>query len=155
MDQKMIDAFMGKLDRTIASHGHAVQCVMDNPAFAYTIGNCRRDLPELFIAGLAPGAMQAILNDATRMMREGTRWADHVKTKDLAIGYETAFRLVDLTMVDTELNILRAYCKRRGIAVPPVYQLVWPDPEHRFPWELGFDETMRSFQPVLYAPTRH
>ena len=95
--------------------------------------------------------MQAILNDATRMMRAGSRWTDHAKTNELAIGYETAFRLVDLTLVDAELNILHAYCDRKGIEAPPVYQLVWPDPAHRFPWEQGFDETLRNYQPVSYV----
>lgn len=149
------DKFWKNMDDHIARYGVAIQGVFgtdDNtPAFAYTIGNYQKGMPELFMAGLGVESLQVILNDATKLMQDGSlRVADRETTPVLAKGYETAFRLVEPSLVEHELNIMQRYCERKGIAMPPVYQLVWPDPGHLFPWDQGFDESFRKYQPVLY-----
>jgi Domain of unknown function (DUF4262) len=159
MDRKW-EEFWKKLDGNIARFGVAVQGVFATddtaPNFAYTIGNYQKGMPELFMAGLDVENLHVILNDATRLMQDGSlRVADRETTPALAKGYETAFRLVEHSLVNTELNILAHYCKRKGIAMPPVYQLVWPDPGHLFPWDQGFNESFRKHQPVLYRDVLH
>jgi hypothetical protein len=154
------EEFWKKLDSHIAQHGVAIQGVFDNdgkaPTFAYTIGNYQKGMPELFMAGLSAESLQVILNEATNLMQDGSmRVADRETTSALAQGYETTFRLVDLSLVESELNILARYCERKGIDLPPVYQLVWPDPGHLFPWDQGFDESFRKYQPVLYRSALH
>jgi hypothetical protein len=159
MDRKWED-FWKKMDSHIDRFGVAIQGVFANddkaPSFAYTIGNFQKGMPELFMAGLDLESLQVILNDATRMMQDGSlRVADRETTPALAKGYETAFRLVELPLVAHELNILARYCERKSIAMPTVYQLVWPDPGHHFPWDQGFDESFRKYQPVLYRDLLH
>ncbi|MGF6641875.1 DUF4262 domain-containing protein [Paraburkholderia sp. MM6662-R1] len=148
--------YLLKIDRLIASHGHAVQGVFDpdgkKAAYGYTIGNVLQGLPELLVSGLPPDIMMPILNDTVALMRAGTlKVTDHARTSDIAQGYDTAFRLVDLSRVDDEINLLKVWCRLHEIELPPVYQLVWPDAQNRFPWEPGFTEKMRAMQPVLYS----
>jgi hypothetical protein len=126
--------------------GNAVQGVFDpegkEPTFAYTIGNCTRGLPEL---------LQAILNDASRMMREGTlKVVDHFVTEKLAQGYNTVFRLVKPEIAREQTGVLNAYCRWKQLAYPKVFQLVFPDTQHRFPWDADCEARTRRAQPVWY-----
>lgn len=102
--------------------------------------------PEIVIFGLDPVIMHRLINDVGNQVRNGARYSDGEVSCELLEGYPCAFRLV---------NPLR-YRETRGWAVWfygsadfPVLQLFWPDKKSGFPWESGFDESLRVKQPDL------
>jgi hypothetical protein len=149
------DQILDAVDFHVNRVGNAVQGVFDpdgkEPTYAYTIGNCTRGMPELIMSGLPPEVLQALLNDASRMMREGTlKVVDHLVTGELAQGYNTVFRLVKSEIAREQTGVLNAYCRWKHLAYPEVFQLVFPDTQHRFPWDADCEARTRRAQPVWY-----
>ena len=125
------------------------------PNICYTIGNCHHGLPELVLFGLPVRQLQVILNDACAQMRAGElQVGDRVVAKELLVGYDAVFRRANPDIAREKMNVLRAYCKRKGIVFPEVLQLVFPDVNSRFPWDEGCDAKIREIQPQWYA-TEH
>ena len=136
------------LDDMIASHGWAVQGVFDpegeSPSFAYTVGLHTKGLPEIIVFGLDGRNAATFLNLLGKRMTTS-----------------------DVPQLDTDINDLAEGLPARIITVPrseadkfmfatnnryPDYtaiQLVWSDPNGKYPWQDGFDPDLVKFQPIL------
>ena len=73
ISQKSIDAYYKRMRNIIEREGHMIQSVSaevgKTPAYAYTIGNTGKDLPELLlIANVFPQVAMHILNDLNDIM---------------------------------------------------------------------------------------
>jgi len=117
------------------------------PAFAYSLGLYERfKHPEIILFGLDLDVMHRLINDAAEQIRQGERYEVGRRYDDLLAGYGCEFRQVDSKHCRRLLTYAFWYYK--GSAFPAL-QLIWPDPEGRFPWDAGFEERFRSFQPNL------
>lgn len=142
---------MGPLDKVIADaktkiaeYGVAVTYVGGGPEsvpFSYTAGLTAVGEPELMMLGdIPPVAAQGILNDlAFRVVKDGQRYSPgDVPPEVLADGY-------DVMMCGPLLAVMLPRNYRPGIAMNiygphgvRVYQVVYQDPEHLYPWDDGY-----------------
>lgn len=122
----------------------------DDPGvtFAYTVGLTAHAFPELVIAGLPPAIAHALLNDlAGRVYDTAVRFGHGQRIGDLVVGY-------DAVIVDgpaTEMLYPGAAYARYGADRVRLQQVVWPDPQGRFPWQPGYDHDGHP-QPLIGQP---
>ncbi|MET7968757.1 DUF4262 domain-containing protein [Micromonospora sp. NPDC005305] len=104
-------------------------------AFAYTVGLTAHNYPELLIAGLDPATSQALLNDlAGRVYDKAERFHHGQRIGDLIAGYDAVVVAGDPT---DQLHPGAAF-GRYGRDRVRLQQIVWPDPDARFPWDSGY-----------------
>ena len=134
----------------IATYGwHVIKVPEDDegPAFAFTIGLFKRfEHPELLIFGLPLETMHQMLNTAGEAVRAGQAYTAGQSTDDILQGYSCTFRAVPRNHYEAYLGSARWYYESDEF---PVLQLIWPDREHRYPWEAPVDAWIRWAQPVL------
>jgi len=147
------DEFLHYQDALIARYGWAVTAVLPTPTepctpFAYTVGLTEHTQPELVIAGLDPLIAQALLNDlAQRVVEHGQRLTHGQRLHDLIAGY-------DAIIVDGPITgdlYPGTAIGRYGPGLVRLRQIVWPDPDGRFPWEPGYTYPPHA-QPLLGRP---
>lgn len=63
--------YFEQLGRLVAEHGWAIQGVMSNPPYSYTVGLADAGLPEVVVMGLDPRTSQVVLNDVARNLKNG------------------------------------------------------------------------------------
>lgn len=126
--------------------GHAVQGVFDpdtGAQWAYTVGLN----PELVITGMGAQLVVHVINDIVANLAGFDRDAEPGVYDDLlAGGYKLAIREVRLD--DAVHPLTFAWELRDGGRDFRAMQLVWPDNEHRFPWEPDYDAA-KFPQPLL------
>ena len=122
----------------------------EGPGFAYSFGLFEEfKHSEIIIFGLDSAIMHGVINDAGDQVRKGARFFDGDMSGELLEGYNCAFREVNpLQYRETCSWAVWFY----GNSEFPVLQLFWPDRSGRFPWDEGFTESLRSFQPDLSKP---
>jgi hypothetical protein len=144
-----------ELIQTIKGFGWQVTQVFDKngvkPEFAYSIGiyeTLKR--PELIIIGLPRKNAGGIINLYGRRIRDERRvYRGGEFVDDLIEGYQ-AF-LIDVTCSPSKEDyaLSAGWYYDRGDF--PMFQLVWPSIEKRYPWEHG-QESLRREQPLLSPP---
>jgi hypothetical protein len=116
--------------------------------FAYTVGLTAHDYPELLIAGLPPDVAHGLLNDlASRVYDKAERFTDGQRISDLIAGYDAV--VVDGAPTDELLPGVAI--ARYGRDRVRLQQVVWPDPQGRFPWDTGYDFDP-DVQPLIARP---
>ena len=150
--QQQLDEYLGKVVAKINEHGWMVQATFDEVTdasgmtrqvpFAYTVGLTALQKPELFVYGVPHHSAGTVLNTAAELSLEGLE--PGLVEADLLAG---GFKMYAVTMLDIEN--LRIALALYGDAVSGM-QLVWPDPEHHYPWEDDF-RLDPALQPV-YGP---
>jgi hypothetical protein len=139
------------IEETVTRHGWAVEVIRaegDLPAFAYTIGLHRSfGGPEIIVVGLRHEVMHAMLNACGERLRAG---------ESLPVGTPFAGILDDYPVLFRPVRSPESYREHMGYALwfydgPhfPLWQLVWPDKEGRFPGEEGANPVMKTQQPLL------
>jgi hypothetical protein len=134
--QEQYDRYRQTIREKIAEHGWMVQGVFpttmqEGPAFGYTIGLTDAGLPELLLVGnLGFPNLQALLNGAALM---------HVKNEiqpgdELTDLANMPFRVIAAST--SELGMAHNYY--RGLKEVRALQLIWPDPDGKFPGESQF-----------------
>lgn len=135
---------------TIAEHGVMLQGVFPHdgddstPSFCYTVGLSVRQHPELIAFSLPQQVVATVLNAAAfAVLDDGKTW-----TPGLTEGLLTVpCHLVTVDDTTEHFSIARRlYPVVRGL------QLVWPDTEGRFPWDVGYSGAPH-LQPVLGTPS--
>src|SRR5665213_678600 len=119
----------------------------ESQAFSYTLGvydTCGQ--PEIIQVGLLAETAQFLLNEAVRRLRKGEKLLEG-RHGDLIGNFDCAFRPLDPKWIG---HIMTYASWFNGGTNFPVMQAVWPDFENRFPWDEGFNEEVRSRQPLLY-----
>jgi hypothetical protein len=129
---------IAKCERVMEQHGHGVICVFggETPAehgFAYTYGRQRQGKPDLLLDGsLHPDTAKAVLNDAV--------WEAGVTEPG---EYEKVLRhhkvrVVPAGMLGAALMTLAwKFAPEEGTL--QALQVLWPDPDGRFPGDPGYD----------------
>ncbi|MFI7208458.1 DUF4262 domain-containing protein [Micromonospora aurantiaca (nom. illeg.)] len=116
--------------------------------YAYTVGLTAHGYPELLIAGLDPAISQQLLNDlAARVYDRAERFSHGQRIGDLIAGYDAAI----IDGEPTEQMCPGAAIARYGQEQVRVQQIVWPDPDGRFPWDDGYAYPS-EVQPVIDRP---
>lgn len=132
-------AFMVAVKEKIDLYGWMIQMVGagdGEPQFAYTVGLFSRNFePEIICFTLPQDTVHGLLNDVARRTSEGLSLKGGMVFDDLAN--------LPMTLIEVDNEKLRDYF---GTAIRfykgpvfPAVQLVWPDPEGRFPWDEGYD----------------
>lgn len=116
------------------------------PPFSYTAGLTGGARPELLISGLDARIAEVLLHEmAVRVHRRGSRLRHGQTVTDLIDGYDAVI-----------INGQPTGDLHPGIAVAlyglrvRVQQIVWPDPDGRFPWQPGY-RLPADRQPLLTA----
>jgi hypothetical protein len=165
------DELMFRIHGAIERCGFFVMAVGSTPmvpSWAYTIGLLERGHPELVTVGLSSTSAHRFLSRAYDDLTAGVPLdigRAHRRMWE-ADGIALAVSFVNVPDLQwhrpsTLLNCLLAYYDGRGgfPCEPRVCQLVWPDMEGRLPWDAGFDESMRIYQPLLdetlWEPDHH
>jgi hypothetical protein len=164
VDDAWITAYLAHLEGVIAEHGWAIHVVLPpaddpipDPPFAYTVGlsGSRFGHPELLVSGLGRDTAQIVLNDLGERVRAGQRLHAGQRLGDLLEGVDGGAVQVELLRVDDAADPrapLTAANRLYGHGGPiDALQVVWPDRNHRFPWEPGYD-AMQAKQLLLGRP---
>ena len=117
------------------------------PAFAYTIGLFRTyHHPELICFGLAPEVLRSMLNEAHQLIKQGKKLIPGYLFPEFLKGYNTQFLKVNPAYYPDYFSLAQAFYNFRNF---PALQLVWPDKQHKFPWEQSFNQDLKFNQPLL------
>jgi len=124
----------------------------DFPNFAYTIGfSLLDDHPEVLIPNLAVKVAHGFLHMIYEGIKQGTRREAGVVYDDLAQGYQTQFVTITPRWRERLLTRTADYYRVYHQGKPfEALQMVMPDPQHRWPWEV--DYSWRP-QPLLNTDT--
>lgn len=147
-----VDGMAESLEKMIESFGHAVVATrVEVPGgelnLSFTVGLSRQGLPELVTFSLPNHVAQAMLNTSADRLRAGQLPTD-VGVGEIACPMDVFFKVAFIEKVREVSLAIEALS---GVDAPMVLQMVWPDKSGLFPWEAGFDESLRSCQPSLYG----
>ena len=146
-DQRWIDM--------VAEFGHAIVKVADGvdeptdePNFAYSLGAFESyGAPELIIFGLDNEAAAGIINDVMDDYVAGRRFANGLPEQDVVGGGHAVVFLEADSRKAVDYAIFADWYYER--APFPLWQLVWPAKNGRFPWEAGYPGDLEGAQPDL------
>jgi hypothetical protein len=127
---------------------HATGVFGGGALFMYTTGLTGGDHPELVITGLPADAAHGVLAAAVDVIRGGTPLVPGRDYEGIAAGFPVRFREVDQDNCTHPLSVTTLYYGKRV----PALQLLWPDPEGRFPGEPGCDPVMAAVQDIAEVP---
>jgi hypothetical protein len=141
------DSFTANVEGHIAATGQSVIGVFGDgisPTFSYTIGRTDRGKPELIAVGLPPATAQAIFNSINDGMEPETvgEVIEGVANFPLRLG-AVSDAAIDEYMVQAVARQERVAGPR-----PAALQVVYPDPEGRYPGDEGYS-LPPELQPVL------
>ena len=118
------------------------------PGFAYTIGLYQRfNHPEIICFGLKNDVVGAILNHACDLIKEGQVLQVNKEYRGFLEGFAIQFLRVDKDYYQNYLGY-GGWFYDNGFDFPAL-QLVWPDKQHLFPWQDGFNADWKFKQPLL------
>ncbi|MEH6304262.1 DUF4262 domain-containing protein [Olivibacter sp. CPCC 100613] len=117
------------------------------PSFAYTIGLWRNfGHPELIAFGLPLKTMHLILNDIGQLVKRGEKMQVNKSYQDFLQDYLTTFITVEPRNMKDYFGAAIEYYDSFEIRA---IQFIWPDKNHHFPWEQGFEPSYKYLQPLL------
>jgi hypothetical protein len=120
------------------------------PGFAYSFGLYQEfEHPEVILFGLPGSTLHRLVNDLGERIRSGAKYRDGDRVLDLLDPYPCVFRAVNRLQYRGTVTWASWFYEQNTF---PVLQVFWPDKKSRFPWELGFDESLRALQPDLSKP---
>jgi hypothetical protein len=118
------------------------------PGFVYSIGLFKKfGHPELICFGLKTEVMGAILNHACDLVKNGETLAINKVYPGFLEGYNIKFLKVDKEYYPNYVGYGGWFYNMTFDF--PLLQLVWPDKQHKFPWEEGFNPDWKFKQPLL------
>jgi hypothetical protein len=122
------------------------------PRYSFSIGLFLRfEHPEFVILGIDHNAAATAINDLCALIAAGRRFKIGDFSEELFTGYRVAFVEVHHSFyayyLGTAIWFYRCLAYRF-----PVLQVVWPDKQHKFPWEPGYEARYRPLQPILTTP---
>lgn len=134
----------------ILEYGCQVNCVFpdeggEGTTFHYTEGRALFEAPDLLIVGMPPQVGHAILNEAVRLQSAGEiALADGVEIPPDVLLAKYPCRVIRCDPEASEMYGAMNFSDKEIEA----YQLVWPDPEGRFPGEPGCTLTQQVLYPL-------
>lgn len=122
------------------------------PGFAYSIGLYKKfNHPEIICFGLHQNVLGTVLNHACDLIKAGERLIAGVEYPGFLEGYNIQFIEVDPDFYPNYVGYGTWFYDRSNDF--PLYQLVWPDKQHHFPWEPAFNSEWKRKQPLLDRDT--
>lgn len=117
------------------------------PAFVYSIGLFKRfGHPEIICFGLKAEVTAAIINHACDLIKTGENLVPNKLYRGFLEGYNIQF-------IEVAKEHYRDYVGYAGWFYKsfdfPLLQLVWPDKQHKFPWDTNFNSDWKFKQPLL------
>jgi len=88
----------------------------------------------------------ALLNDMGQQIKGGRVYAESQRYADLVHSYETRMDKINPRHHKEYLGFCRWFYRGDGFSA---LQVVWPDPQYRFPDEPDFESRLRPAQPLL------
>ena len=141
-----------KIKADIERVGWSLISVLSNgeePGFSYTIGLSKTfSHPEIIIFGIPSKAAHGMCNNIVKniLRKEKSLIPGRLYDK-IADGFGITFIQVDGVFRDQRMLLLNLYYDDPGKVL--ALQMVWPDPNSKFPWEAGFDHRYDIAQPLL------
>ena len=135
----------------IAQHGMAVNPVMGNPPFAYSVGQHAKGLPELIVFGIPPAFAAPLLYQMAAHLE-----AEHAAGRTVGPGnVDLEGYQLPTALIEVPVEAARQYATvadefSEGQAT--YLQAVWPDRAGLFPWQPGFDTNYSAQQPIIGTP---
>ena len=127
-------------------HSLNITAEKDSPPFTFTIGLFETwQHPELIVVGLKPETVRPILATLTQELA-AKQPRDLTAVADDLIEGAGCFVEVARRHYREYVGYARWYYNGNHF---PLYQLVWPDQDGRFPWNPRAPEAYRRAQPVL------
>lgn len=141
-------AYMDTVRQNVQRFGVHIQGVTDKPQFAYTVGLNDLQRPEVIVFSLPWEGASAILNDIAKRVRDDG-WTIPVgePVEGIVSGFPVVFIQVDQENISKYFGVGRRYAGGEFTTSP--LQLVWPDPNGKFPWDDEWDPKYSDFQPLL------
>lgn len=140
-------------------HGCHINWVFDEnsavPAFAYSIGFTKTvGAPEVVMFGLARETCGPAINALMAMCAAGQTLTEGTRIHQFFGPYDCVIRMVDPSWLirDYFASAIWYHQTQSGEPLREVAMVVWPDAEHKFPWEEGCADWVRADQPPLYEP---
>jgi len=147
------ESFFEKIDTLIHRAGFAFICIgpdVDAPPFAYTVGLTETyGCPELLIFGVGEQIANVAFHSVVDKIKSGTRFSDGdvlVEVLNLPCSIKVVPSEAALKFA---LNVASRY--EHSAQLPTFQQIVYPDRAGVFPWEPGYDESMRRIQTELWT----
>ena len=134
----------------VEDHGwHVVKVLEDDdgPAFDYTVGLQHSfGHPELIVVGLPLEVAHAVLNVAGQLIRRGVRYSEGPDFDDILENRACVFRTMPESRYRDYLGWALWFYDGASF---PALQLIWPDPQGRWPWDPDVAAWFRETQMVI------
>jgi hypothetical protein len=121
------------------------------PPWAYTIGLYHTyGQPEIVIVGVEGPIASRILEGFKEKIKAGEALETGKEYEEFREGHNCVFRPVDRSQYRKYLEWATLFYGEKEF---PTVQLVWSDPQRRYPWDAGseFDKRLKGFQPLLFS----
>lgn len=131
-------------------HALFVPTQQGKPGYGFTVGHyLYHQRPEIIIVG-APEKIAKALLDKVAAHNKGdlAQLQTHKLYRQFINGLDAVFVPVMLEHYNQYLGFNNWFYDSLSHAYP-VWQLVWPDPQGKFPWQQGYDVRFANLQPVL------
>lgn len=140
------DQYLQRVLEIIEKHGWMIQAVgadAGEPVFQYTVGLTELQHPEFIIFGLPMTHGGQLLNDLGNLVRAGRRFQHGNLVDGLA---QDGYRALLVQVRDTKEHLTVANALFGTVDPVKALQVVFGDPEHRWPWQS--DSTLTAL-PIL------
>lgn len=152
MENKLnrIEKYLERVRGMVSEHGWMVQTVMSNPPYAYTVGLSADDAyPEIVTMGLDPDTSQGVLNGLARKLLDGQIVLEEAKDyNEIFEQFPARFRKLSSEDSLVFLKVAQAFNNRNTLQA---WQLLWPDPQGKFPGEDGVNENYVAMQNLAFT----
>lgn len=120
------------------------------PQFSFSIGHFyKHNHPEIIVMGLKPEQAVMLLNvAAVKIMGANERIEPYTAYDDFTETLSVMFIPVALEHYPHWMGYANWFYGSMPRPYPTL-QMVWPDPEGKFPWDEGYDERFMSLQLLL------
>jgi hypothetical protein len=145
-----IESLIATIDADIKKYDLSLMFISEeeeDPCFTYSIGLYHSfKHPEVVVFGLDHELAGEIINDLARRIKAGERYEVGKEYAGLLEGYNCIFREAPKDCYHEYFGYATAFYK--GVDFP-VLQLIWPDKENKWPWEIDFNHRWIWSQPLL------
>ena len=118
----------------------------EEPAFSYTVGLAANGRPDVFMIGLPSNLSMALLNQcASNLLKKDVDTSDRALVEEVA-QTPLAFREDADGLVEGLASVRRRVLQNLNLEDVGFVQLVVPDPNGKFPWDDGCDQSYISLQ---------
>lgn len=156
--RQQTNEYLDRIRGLVDQYGWAIQSVFpdeadQDPGFAYTAGLSLHGHAEIIVSGLPPSTGQMLLNDLAKRVRDsGDDLATNTPMDDVIENLSVI--LIPVTDPRKYISIADTLLQKKVAgAHAAAVQMVWPDPNGRFPWEPDCTTTTAHQKILGPAPT--